>query len=68
MRQRSLLRKNHHVKEEGRTDIDDLMCVESRLSGKESLFMVIEMLKRLDFDELEGVYGSLQTLQRGRSS
>ena len=65
MRQMSLLRKNHYAREEGRTDIDSPMGVESRLRGNESLLVVIDVLRRRDLDEFEGVYGSLQ---RGRSS
>ena len=64
MRQRSLLRKNHHAREEGMIDMDYPMGVLSRLNGKESLLMVMDVLQRRDFDEFGGVYGSLQ---RGRS-
>ena len=64
MRQRSLLRKNHHAREEGMIDMDSPMGVLSRLNGKESLLMVMDVLQRRDFDEFGGVYGSLQ---RGRS-
>ena len=45
-------------------DIDYPMGVLSRLNGKESLLMVMDVLQRRDFDEFGGVYGSLQ---RGRS-
>ena len=40
------------------------MGVLSRLNGKESLLMVMDVLQMCDFDEFEGVFGSLQ---RGRS-
>ena len=64
MGQRSLLRKNHHARVEGRIYIDCPMGVLSRLNGKESLLVVMDVLQRRDFDEFGGVYGSLQ---RGRS-
>ena len=64
MRQRSLLRKNHHAREIGMIDIDYSMGVLSRLNGNESLLMVMDVLQIRDFDEFEGVFGSLQ---RGRS-
>ena len=62
--QRSLLRKNHHAREIGTIDIDYSMGVLSRLSGKKSLLMVMDVWQMRDFNEFEGVFGSLQ---RGRS-
>ena len=41
-------------------DIDDPMGILSRLNGKESLLMVMDVLQRRDFDEFGDVYGSLQ--------
>ena len=64
MRQRSLLRKNHHVREIGTIDIDYSMGVLSCLSCKGSLLVVMDVLQMRDFDEFEGVFRSLQ---RGRS-
>ena len=64
VRQRSLLRKNHHARDIGMIDMDYSMGVLSRLSGKESLLTLMDVLQMRDFDEFEGVFGSLQ---RGRS-